>query len=211
MKTKMKLPMASVMTSRTTLTNAVGIDWSTSCPAACALNQIDGRPEFWYAQSKAKPLMGVTSVTIPDYPDVEHRNIDRARHLALSCRAWISTLMNPGPIVMEGYAFSATGMTYQIGENAGILKYELGNAGYLVYTVPPTVVKKFATGSGNAQKHAMTLAFLEVYPEAKSWVSVLFPRFIVGESSPGRSPLSDIADSYFIAKWAEHNRALYKC
>ena len=179
-----------------------GIDYSSSCPAACAMNQIDGRPEFWYAQSKAKPLPDVTAVFIPEYADVEHRNIDRARHLAVSCLAWIKTLTSPEPIMMEGYAFSATGMTYQIGENAGILKYELSNAGYQVYTVPPTVVKKFATGSGAAQKHKMTLAFLEAYPEAKTWVSTLFPRFVVGESSPGRSPLADLADSYWIAKYA---------
>jgi hypothetical protein len=68
------------------------------------------------------------------------------------------------------------------------------------------VIKKFATGKGNADKPKMTHAFLEQYPHAKAWCPVFFPR-TAKTASFAKSPLSDIADAYWIARHAADNGA----
>ena len=88
-------------------------------------------------------------------------------------------------IVIENYAYAATGRVFDIGENTGILKYKLNKCGMRFETVTPQIVKKYATGKGNAKKADMYDAFVEDtgidLGKIKQW--------------------SDIADSYWISKW----------
>ena len=61
---------------------------------------------------------------------------------------------------LEGYAYGASGRAiFQIAENCGLLKYKLWEAGIAVDIIPPTKVKKDATGKGNADKRKMVDAF----------------------------------------------------
>jgi len=55
-------------------------------------------------------------------------------------------------VFMEGYAFGATGRVFQIAENTGSLKYQLWKEGLGYDVYPPSMIKKFATGKGNANK-----------------------------------------------------------
>ena len=64
-------------------------------------------------------------------------------------------------IVIENYAYAATGRVFDIGENTGILKYKLNKCGMRFETVTPQIVKKYATGKGNAKKADMYDAFVE--------------------------------------------------
>ena len=61
--------------------------------------------------------------------------------------------------------------------------------------VPPTVIKKFATGKGNANKEKMYEAFDVENPgvDIRSWLT---PR-----STNTISPVSDVVDAYFIVKY----------
>lgn len=67
-------------------------------------------------------------------------------------------------IVIEDYAFGAFGQSksslYEIG---GIVRYELLKNGFDYFAIPPTSLKKFVTGKGNAPKAVM---LKEVY---KRW------------------------------------------
>ena len=60
---------------------------------------------------------------------------------------------------------------------------------------PPTTIKKFATGKGNANKEQMYEAFVN---------DLLTPTDLKEQLTPKAnkviSPISDIVDSYFIAK-----------
>jgi crossover junction endodeoxyribonuclease RuvC len=56
-------------------------------------------------------------------------------------------------ICIEGAAYAAEFNAFMLGELSGALKYCLYSNGYKYNVVQPTVVKKFATGKGNAQKH----------------------------------------------------------
>jgi Holliday junction resolvasome RuvABC endonuclease subunit len=190
---------------------SIGIDYSMTCPAACALDPDNATPRFWYAHTGKLGIADLPHVSVtcvPEFPQEQTRTVDRARFLAKACLAWIERAPVPNPVLIEDYAFSATGRVFHIGENAGILKYVLGDAGLLVFAVPPTVVKRYATGKGNADKYKMTQAFLEAYPEAQAWIRVLFPRF-TDDSDPARSPLADLADAYWIARYAARYAAQY--
>lgn len=59
---------------------------------------------------------------------------------------------NPNAAI-ESYAFGAKGSrAYQIGELGGIIKYQLADKHHKPSYIPPSAVKKFATGKGNAKK-----------------------------------------------------------
>jgi crossover junction endodeoxyribonuclease RuvC len=62
---------------------------------------------------------------------------------------------------IEGYAFGKFGGSSSVSvliELSGVIKYELRKLGYKFIVVPPTVVKKYLTGSGNSNKDKMMLS-----------------------------------------------------
>ena len=108
----------------------------------------------------------------------------------------ISPLLNP-QIFIEGYSFGSKGQgLFQIAENCGILKYRLQEQNLSYETVVPSVVKKGATGKGNADKDMMYNAFVS---ETNIDLKSIFETEKVG------NPISDIADSYFIQKVGYEN------
>lgn len=165
-------------------------------PAACGYS-----PQgclFWFAhETKSLDLPTIMSDAI----EKDGTNTERAHRLALCVRSWIRSprILNPGTILIEDYAYNARGRVFHIGENTGILKFLLEQECMPYDVVPPTVIKKFATGRGNADKKMMTKAFLEAYPDATSWIPELFPR--TKEPVPANSPLADLADAYWIARY----------
>ena len=63
-------------------------------------------------------------------------------------------------------------------------------------SVPPTVIKKYATGKGNANKEIMYDAFCAEILTPPDLKSRLTPK-----STKLRNPVTDIVDSYFICKY----------
>ena len=99
-------------------------------------------------------------------------------------------------VILEDYAFAAKGRVFHIGENGGILKSKLFEYDIPTITVAPTSVKKFATGSGRAQKDEIYEAFKKEV-KGTDLIKLLTPK-----AKTVISPVSDIADSYFICKYA---------
>lgn len=99
-------------------------------------------------------------------------------------------------IFIEDYSFGSKGRVFHIAENCGLLKNKLWEVGFKFTTVPPTVIKKYATGKGNADKAKMYEAF--VGETGRNLISLY--------SKTGRldSPVTDIVDSYYIAKYGYH-------
>jgi Holliday junction resolvasome RuvABC endonuclease subunit len=60
---------------------------------------------------------------------------------------------------------------------------------------PPTVIKKFATGKGNANKEQMYEAFVDELLTPTNLKERLTPK-----AKKVINPISDIVDAYFIAK-----------
>ena len=100
-------------------------------------------------------------------------------------------------VFIEGYSYGSKGQAlFQIAENCGILKYKLLHRNISYDIIVPSVVKKGATGKGNADKDMMYEAFNK---ETKIDLKKLFDTEKVG------NPISDIADSYFIQKVGYEN------
>ena len=99
--------------------------------------------------------------------------------------------------MLEDYSFASTGRTFQIGEHFGLLKYKMRRSIIPFETVPPTVLKKFATGKGNAKKELLNEQFIidtgwDVKKE-------------LGQTDKQWNPSSDIIDSYYLAELGKHN------
>ena len=77
-------------------------------------------------------------------------------HIRLSDLITKIKVLLPDPkdtlIYMEGAAYAATYNVFMLGELSGALKMFFYQSGYAYEIVQPTVLKKFATGSGQANK-----------------------------------------------------------
>ena len=98
-------------------------------------------------------------------------------------------------VVIEDYAFAAKGRVFNIGENCGILKMLLYNAGIEYSVIAPSVIKKYATGKGNANKNKMFDSFLN-----ETGIN-LFSTFGLKETKNLPSPIDDLIDSYYLARY----------
>lgn len=65
----------------------------------------------------------------------------------------------PQLVAIEGYAFGARGAAmFSLGELGGVLRWSLHSWHIPYIDVPPSQVKKFATGKGNSKKDEIMLA-----------------------------------------------------
>jgi len=177
--------------STTVTKTIVGIDYSLTSPAIC-INIDNADVLMFYYLTNKKKYIGKMSEDIIGY---EHKEYDtpirRFTYISDFIFDHVSGLINP-IIFIEGYSFGSKGQgIFQIAENCGILKYRLQEAEIPYETVVPSVVKKGATGKGNADKDMMYESFNK---ETNIDLKKVFDTDKIG------NPLSDIADSYFIQK-----------
>jgi len=108
----------------------------------------------------------------------------------------IEALQGVDQVLMEGYSMGSKGLVYNIGENTGLLKHKLlFKLGKEPVIIPPTVIKKSATGKGNADKSQMHKAFVE--RTGVDLRQMIQPKRLLG------SPTTDIVDAFFIAHLAD--------
>ena len=98
-------------------------------------------------------------------------------------------------VFIEGYAYGMTSNRAPIYENTAILKHRLWKNKLPFTMYPPTVIKKFATGKGNANKEQMYEAFVDELLTPTDLKERLTPK-----AKKVINPISDIVDSYFITK-----------
>ena len=180
------------LSGSTTVTKTIiGIDYSLTSPAVCVNIDGDAGLMFYYLTSKKK-YIGMMSEEIIGYEHKEWKDpIERFTYISDFAIEIIKQTKNP-EIYIEGYSYGSKGRgLFQIAENCGILKYRLQEQNFNYETVVPSVVKKGATGKGNADKDLMYEAFVK---EVKIDLKKLFDTEKVG------NPLSDIVDSYYIQK-----------
>jgi Holliday junction resolvasome RuvABC endonuclease subunit len=174
--------------------NIVGIDYSTTSPAICVkvedkwdIHYLTGKrvdPEQW-----CDPFLFFghrlpkISVQIERYKYISNWAID------------ILDSYDVAAVFLEDYAYAAVGKVFQIGENTGILKYRLTSRDIPFYQVPPTVIKKYATGKGNANKELMLANFI-----TSTGVDIQAVMNYTGDN-----PISDVVDSYYICQYGLNN------
>lgn len=168
----------------------VGIDYSLSCPAICIRD--DGKFALHYLIDKKKWLgkfpTGDERFTIEGHAQKYYVNSeDRFDNIS----NWVMSLLKPtDEINIEGYAFAAAGLVFQIAENCGMLKHKLFKNGNTYHITPPSAAKKAATGKGNANKDLMCAAFVE---------QTGFDIFAAMNTVRNNSPINDMVDAYFLA------------
>lgn len=186
--------MMSMMNMEKT-SNIAGIDYSTTSPSIC-IKVGDSwdihfltlkktlADEYWH-----QPFL-FFGHSLPNIPVT----ISRYKYIS----SWAMDVIKSydvSAVIIEDYAYAATGRVFNIGENTGILKYRLLHKDIPFYEVPPTVIKKYATGKGNAKKDMMLSNFITT-----TGVNIHDVMNYAGDN-----PISDIVDSFFICEYAINN------
>ena len=192
----------------------IGIDYSLSSPGVCInISEEEFRYEdckFYYLTNtkkyqgtfKEKMAFGTSAV---EYIGTPHKPYSSEPERYNNIANWaidiiksqpqlmIGKLWEKHPIIqIEDYSFGSTGRVFHIAENLGLLKYKLKmECGWDYTLLAPSVIKKFATDKGNANKELMLGAFQE---DTGVNLEVLL-------DSSVKSPITDIADAYFICKY----------
>ena len=193
----------------------IGIDYSLSSPGICVnTSEEEFRYEdckFYYLTNtkkyegtfKEKIAFGTSAV---EYIGTPHRPYNSEPERYNNIANWAINIIKlygdattglnriKPTIQIEDYSFGSTGRVFHIAENLGLLKYKLKiECGWDYTLIAPSVIKKFATDKGNANKELMLGAFQE---DTGVNLEVLF-------DTKSKSPISDVADAYFICKYQE--------
>jgi Holliday junction resolvasome RuvABC endonuclease subunit len=177
----------------------VGIDYSLSSPCIC----INTGPEFnisncsFHFLTSTKKYEGVWRQNL-DITGTLHVDFtsDEQRYAAIT--KWVLELLQEGDVIcIEGYSMASTGRVFNIAENAGLLKHYLWKHKFKFSVVPPTVIKKFATGKGNANKEKLQESFIE-----ETGVNI---KYILNMTEKQWNPSSDIIDAYYLCKYGVEN------
>lgn len=171
-----------------------GIDYSLTSPAICVHDGERWKVEnccFYYLVHRERSLVTTGQFYGEMYSEWE---CDARRYDNLA--EWSSRVLSMNKVqkcFVEGYAFNAVGRVFQIAENTGQLKYRLWKSGIPFRVFAPPEIKKFATTKGNANKEKMYEVFLqETMVDIRSKLDIL--------NMNQWNPISDIVDSYYIAK-----------
>ena len=178
----------------------IGIDYSLNSPAICIADRdFDfNNCSFHFLTSKKKHI-GKFGNNITGYEHSEYTTpIQRFSQIS----DWVYNVLRDTwhteqLVFIEGYSFGSKGQAvFQIAENCGILKYRLQEYKIQYDTIVPSVVKKFASGKGNADKELMYKSFTEL---TNIDLKKLF------DMDKLNNPVTDIIDSYYIAKYGYEN------
>lgn len=170
----------------------IGIDYSLTCPCVCVSNNtVFGDSYFYFlhgSKTYARKVLNIIGEQHGEYLSDQQRY----ENIAM----WVMNIISSFDIVnthvlIEDYSFGSKGRVFNLAENCGLLKYSLYKKRYNFSTVAPSVIKKFATGKGNADKQKMYDAF---YTNTKvDLIAIFSPK-----SRRLDSPVTDIVDSYYL-------------
>lgn len=171
----------------------IGIDYSLTSPAMCLMTEPRIEKCMFYFLTPHRKFTG----NIENAIGVEHTEYyseqERYDNIAEFFISKIPTYPKLPSIFIEDYSFGSKGKVFNIAENCGLLKWKLWEIGLKFSTIPPTVIKKYATGKGNADKQKMYDAF----------VAETGKDFISSFSKNGKldNPVTDLVDAFYIAKY----------
>ena len=179
------------------LKTIVGIDYSLSSPAVCICTG-----DFKFENCK---FYFLTSVKKYD-GDFDKGRYNGKIHLPYTSPQqrydqisdWAISLIGDCNdfIFIEGYSFGSKGLVFNLAENMGTLKYKLYKLNKKFDMIVPGVVKKIATGKGNADKLKM---FEQFKNDTGKDLIKLF------EQSKLNNPVTDIIDAFYVAKAGYEN------
>ena len=177
----------------------IGIDYSLTCPCCCV---VDGgfngdnagldNCQFFYLTSVKKYegtfLEGqITGHLFAPWTSQQERHDNISEWVFDKV---IRSTINPY-VFIENYSFGSKGRVFNLAENTGLLKHKLYKKGIKFETLVPSVIKKLATGKGNADKEKMYDKFYE-----ETGVNMMEAL----DQTTLNNPVTDIVDSFYIAR-----------
>jgi len=184
---------------------AIGIDYSLNSPAICiATGDLSFENcKFYYVSSKKKYIgnfgKNIIGSEYKEWTDPIERfsNISKWAYLSLRSYGDMELFNGKTVVHIEGYSYGSKGQAiFQIAENCGILKYSLQEKKIGYDIIVPSIIKKFATDKGNANKELMYEQF------CKDTKTDLMKTFDMQTLS---NPVTDIVDAYYIARCGYEN------
>jgi len=170
----------------------IGVDYSLSSPCVCVFEGDSFTFEnckFYYLTNNKKYDIDSNNILGDLF---EEYDCNENRYFNIT--DWVLTkLKECDNVYLEGYSMGSTGMVFSIAENAGLLKHYLWKRKLEYHVVAPTVIKKFATGKGNANKERLQECFIE-----ETGVDI---KKMLNMTEKQWNPSSDIIDAYYIAKY----------
>ena len=188
----------------------IGIDYSLSSPGIC-VNTSEGEFKYedctFYFLTNTKKYDATFCrpfVTNVRYIGTSHKPYTSEPERYSQIADWVVDIIKSygdattgvngikPTIQIEDYSYGSTGRVFHIAENLGLLKYKLKmECGWDYTLLPPSVIKKFATDKGNANKDLMLDAFEK---DTGTNLAQVF-------DTTSKTPVSDVADAYFICKY----------
>ena len=181
-----------------------GIDYSLTSPAICIWKETNDNRLFNFnmctihyletpQRLKRAASHEILNLCTHEYPEWE---TEEQRHDLLS--DWTMSIISGCEVFIEGYAFATSGKSHvrSVAENSGLLKHKMYKVNQTFTSVPPSVIKKYATGKGNANKDLMYDAFSKECVTPVGLQKTLRPK-----STKLTNPTTDIVDSYWICKY----------
>ena len=190
------------------------VDYSLTSPAMCMYHSTDDVYRWYYmstTKSKLKESHNLQSALIDVHKSVNQDLLEGSIDASMSRYNQISDyfmrtidVLRPKQVFLEGYSLGSVGKVFSIAENTAILKQKLYNNGHFVSVIPPTVVKKFATGKGNASKTLMREQFLKPHKALKTLLIEQHVKDLHKVAHYVDSPMSDLIDAYYILRYGLH-------
>jgi Holliday junction resolvasome RuvABC endonuclease subunit len=174
-----------------------GIDYSLSSPAI-TLGFNSKIHCFFFVNNQKKIPSQLSFGQFELHPTIkktfEGNQLERYKYLS----SWTVEIFDEYKIetaYIEDYSFGSSGSSVlNIAENCGIMKYRLQSSlGVEINLVSPKSIKKFASGSGNANKEQMETNFIQ-----ETQFNI---RDVLNQTTKQMNPSSDIIDSYFIYRY----------
>lgn len=121
----------------------VGIDLSLTRTAVCLFREDEDEPSNLVVQSDKQGMYRVREIAAMV---MDHIRMNAG-----------GVMFNELYVFVEGYAFARPQQAHFLGELGGVIRDRLITHGIPYIDVPPTKLKKFVTGKGNANKEQMAV------------------------------------------------------
>lgn len=172
----------------------VGVDYSLTSPCVCVSRDKTFSNSFFYFLNDRKTVLGKCHNILGEQHEEYLTDQERYENIATWVLAILANFKKEEvTILIEDYSFGSKGRVFNLAENCGLLKYMLYTNNYKFFTVAPTVIKKYATGKGNATKEKMYEAFVK-----ETFINL---HSIISPTTKLGSPTTDIVDAWYIAQY----------
>lgn len=174
-----------------------GIDYSITSPSITIIKNGDvdfSNCQTYFLHKVKKYNKGFVNETVEGELHSDYTHNQERWDLISDWAMGILEFHNVTDVCLEGYAMGGKGKVFDLAENCGLLKHKIRKSKIDLFIIPPTELKKWVTCGGAANKQKM-------YESFKECTGLDIKEEIAPNPPVDKTPVSDIVDSYFLAKY----------